>query len=154
MSEPLSTVSANAALSRLLAAAPHRPLFLAGTVAVLLSMTWWTLELASLRFGWGHWPQPPIPPIWGHAMLIQYGLFPLFMFGFLMTTFPRWMNGPAVPPVRYLPVAGGVLGGYVLANIGLLGLPWLLKLGMGLMLVGYVIGVATLGGVLRAATER
>ncbi|EIL86987.1 NnrS family protein [Rhodanobacter sp. 115] len=154
MSEPLSTASANAALSRLLAAAPHRPLFLAGTVAVLLSMTWWTLELASLRFGWGHWPQPPIPPIWGHAMLIQYGLFPLFMFGFLMTTFPRWMNGPTVPPARYLPVAGGVLGGYVLANIGLLGLPWLLKLGMGLMLVGYVIGVATLGGVLRAATER
>ncbi len=154
MSEPLSTASANAALSRLLAAAPHRPLFLAGTVAVLLSMTWWTLELASLRFGWGHWPQPPIPPIWGHAMLIQYGLFPLFMFGFLMTTFPRWMNGPTVPPVRYLPVAGGVLGGYVLANIGLLGLPWLLKLGMGLMLVGYVIGVVTLGGVLRVATER
>ncbi|SFK46010.1 NnrS family protein [Rhodanobacter glycinis] len=154
MSEPLSTASANAALSRLLAAAPHRPLFLAGTVAVLLSMTWWTLELASLRFGWGHWPQPPIPPIWGHAMLIQYGLFPLFMFGFLMTTFPRWMNGPTVPPARYLPVAGGVLGGYVLANIGLLGLPWLLKLGMGLMLVGYVIGVTTLGGVLRAATER
>jgi len=141
-------------VSRLLAAAPHRPLFLAGTIAVLLSMTWWTLELASLRFGWGHWPQPSIPPIWGHAMLIQYGLFPLFMFGFLMTTFPRWMNGPPVPPVRYLPVAGGVLGGYVLANVGLLGMPWLLKLGMLVMLGGYIIGVTTLGGVLRAAADR
>jgi uncharacterized protein involved in response to NO len=143
-----------AELPRLLAAAPHRPLFLAGTVAVLLSMLWWTLELAALRFAWSGWPQPSIPPAWGHAMLIQYGLFPLFMFGFLMTTFPRWMNGPPVPPRRYLPVAGGVLGGYVLANIGLLGLPWLLDIGFVLMLCGYLFGLATLGGVLRAATQR
>jgi uncharacterized protein involved in response to NO len=143
-----------AALPRLLAAAPHRPLFLAGTLAVMLTMLWWTLELAALRFGWMHWPQPSIPPIWGHAMLVQYGLFPLFMFGFLMTTFPRWMNGPVVPPSRFLPVAGCVLGGYVLANAGLLGLPGLLRAGLLLMLAGYVVGVATLAGVMRAATER
>jgi uncharacterized protein involved in response to NO len=123
-------------------------------VAIMLGMTWWTLELAALRFGWPRWPQPAIPPVWGHAMLIQYGLFPLFMFGFLMTTFPRWMNGPPVPPARYLPVAGGVLGGYVLAHLGLLGVPGLLKTVTMLMLAGYVAGVATLGGVLRAAADR
>lgn len=138
----------------LLRAAPHRPLFLAGTVAVLLSMLWWTLELAALRFAWVAWPQPTIPPIWGHAMGIQYGLFPLFMFGFLMTTFPRWMSGPTVPATRYMTVAAGVLGGYVLLNVGLLGLPWLLKIGVVLMLIGYVVGVATLAGVLRAAQAR
>ncbi|MDN5923836.1 MAG: NnrS family protein [Xanthomonadales bacterium] len=138
----------------LLASAPHRPLFLAGTIAVLLSMLWWTLELAALRFGWGRWPQPSIPPMWGHAMGIQYGLFPLFMFGFLMTTFPRWMQGPQVPASRYLLVAGSVLGGYVLVNIGLLGLPWLLQAGFVLMLIGYVVGVSTLAGVLRAAKAR
>ncbi|MBN8923556.1 MAG: short-chain dehydrogenase [Rhodanobacter sp. 68-29] len=138
----------------LLAAAPHRPLFLAGTVAVLLTMTWWTLELASLRFGWARWPQPTVPPVWGHAVLIQYGLFPLFMFGFLMTTFPRWMDGPSVPPVRYLPVAGGVLGGYVLGTLGLLGQPTLLKLGLVLMLAGYLAGVGTLAQVMAKATDR
>jgi len=138
----------------LLAAAPHRPLFLAGTVAVLLTMIWWTLELAALRFGWMRWPQPTIPPVWGHAMLIQYGLFPLFMFGFLMTTFPRWMDGPPVPPRRYLPVAGGVLGGYVLGTLGLLGLPLLLKLGLVVMLGGYLAGVGTLAGVLAKAADR
>jgi uncharacterized protein involved in response to NO len=141
-------------LPRLLAAAPHRPLFLAGTVAVLLSMLWWTLQLAAMRFGWTRWPQPTIPPGWGHAMLIQYGLFPLFMFGFLMTTFPRWMDGPPVPPSRYLPVAAGVLGGYVVVTIGLLDMPFLLGLGLLLMLAGYLVGVATLGGVLRAASQR
>lgn len=143
-----------AGLPQLLASAPHRPLFLAGSIAVLLTMLWWTLELAAIRFGWGAWPQPSIPPIWAHAMLIQYGLFPLFMFGFLMTTFPRWMDGPTVPFVRYLPVAGGVLGGYVLAHVGLLGLPLLLKAGMVLMLAGYLVGVATLAGVMRRAGAR
>ncbi len=156
MNVPLPSVEGPAAADplALLASAPHRPLFLAGTVAVLLSMLWWTLELAALRFGWAAWPQPTIPPVWGHAMGIQYGLFPLFMFGFLMTTFPRWMSGPAVPPGRYVSVAVGVLGGYVLVNLGLLGLPSVLKTGLVLMLGGYVVGVASLASVLRAASAR
>ncbi|HET7268970.1 MAG TPA: NnrS family protein [Oleiagrimonas sp.] len=141
-------------LPRLLAAAPHRPLFLAGAVAVLLTMLWWTLELVSMRFGWAAWPQPTVPPGWGHAMTIQFGLFPLFMFGFLMTTFPRWMDGPVIAPVRYLPVAGGVLGGYVLAVVGLLGLPDVLVAGFVVMLAGYVIGVVTLAGVLIRSQAR
>ncbi|HET6587109.1 MAG TPA: NnrS family protein [Oleiagrimonas sp.] len=155
MSETTQTSEFPAGLPRLLAAAPHRPLFLAGTMAVMLTMLWWTLELASLRFGWAGWPQPQgIPMGWAHAMAIQYGLFPLFMFGFLMTTFPRWMDGPSVPPVRYLPVAGGVLLGYVLANVGYLGMPWLMKAGYVVMLIGYLIGVTTLAGVLRKAQDR
>lgn len=154
MSVTTQTNEIPAGLPRLLAAAPHRPLFLAGVVAVLLTVLWWTLELASLRFGWAAWPQPAIPPGWAHAMAIQYGLFPLFMFGFLMTTFPRWMDGPTVPPLRYLPVAGCVLGGYVLANVGYLGLPGLSKAGFVLMLAGYLVGVSTLAGVLARAENR
>jgi uncharacterized protein involved in response to NO len=138
-------------IPRLLASAPHRPLFLAGTIAVMLSMTWWAVELTWMRFGLAGWPQPSIPPGWAHAMLIQYGLFPLFMFGFLMTTFPRWLGRPDLPRTRFLPVAGCIFGGYVLANVGLLDLAWLLKLGIALMLVGYLVGVWTLGGVLRAS---
>jgi uncharacterized protein involved in response to NO len=154
MSEPQSagpTPSTFAELPRLLAAAPHRPLFLAGSIAVLLSMAWWAVELTWMRFGLTGWPQPSIPPGWAHAMLIQYGLFPLFMFGFLLTTFPRWLGRPDLPWTRYVPVAGCVFGGYVLANVGLLDLPWLLKLGVAVMLAGYLIGVWTLAGVLRAS---
>jgi uncharacterized protein involved in response to NO len=146
-SEPVTP----AGVARLLASAPHRPLFLAGTVAVMLSMAWWAVELTWMRFGLGGWPQPTIPPGWAHGMLIQYGLFPLFMFGFLLTTFPRWLGRPDLPWTRYLPIAGSVFGGYVLANVGLLDLLWLLKLGVAVMLVGYLIGVWTLAGVLRAS---
>lgn len=143
-----------AELPGLMASAPHRLLFLGGAIAVLLSMAWWTVELTWMRFGLGNWPQPSIPPGWAHAMVIQYGLFPLFMFGFLLTVFPRWMNLPALSRRHYVPVAAGVFGGYVLANVGLLGLPWLLKLGFIVMLAGYLIGVTTLAKVLRAASNR
>ncbi|WP_449429468.1 NnrS family protein [Rhodanobacter umsongensis] len=151
---PAARAATFAELPGLLASAPHRLLFLAGSVAVLLSMAWWAVELTWMRFGLGYWPQPSIAPAFGHAMLIQYGLFPLFMFGFLLTVFPRWLNQPALPRARYVPVAGGVFGGYVLANGGLLDLPWLLKLGFVVMLVGYLIGVYTLAAVLRAARAR
>ncbi len=154
MSDTMQANVIPAGLPRLLAAAPHRPLFLAGTVAVMLTMLWWTLELAALRFAWTAWPQPGIPMGWAHAMAIQYGLFPLFMFGFLMTTFPRWMDGPQVPPWRYLPVAGGVLAGYILANVGYLAMPWLMRVGYVVMLAGYLVGVATLAGVLLHSQKR
>src|SRR5690348_5078353 len=127
-----------AELPALIASAPHRLLFLAGSVAVLLSMAWWAVELTWMRFVLGHWPQPTISPAYAHGMLIQYGMFPLFMFGFLLTVFPRWLNQPSLPRSRYVPVAGLVFGGYVLANVGLLDLPWLLRLGFVLMLGGYL----------------
>jgi uncharacterized protein involved in response to NO len=143
-----------AELPVLLASAPHRLLFLGGAVALLLSMTWWALELTWTRFGLAGWPQPSIAPGWAHAMLMQYGLFPLFIFGFLLTVFPRWLNQPALPRARYVPVAGCVFGGYVLANVGLLDLPLLLKLGFIVMLAGYLIGFWTLATVLRASSGR
>jgi len=157
MSKPPS-ISAKPAtfaeLPGLLASAPHRLLFLAGTVAVMLSMTWWALELTWMRFGLSGWPQPSISPAYAHGMLIQYGMFPLFMFGFLLTVFPRWLNRPSLPRSRYMPVAGFVFGGYVLANVGLLGLPWLLVPGLALMLLGYLFGLVTLSSVLRASSDR
>ena len=143
-----------AELPAVLASAPHRLLFLAGAVAVLLGMLWWALELTWMRFGLHGWPQPSIPPGWAHAMLLQYGMFPLFMFGFLLTVFPRWLSQPALPRARYVPVAGAVFGGYVLANLGLLDLPWLLKGGFILMLAGYLSGLYTLAQVFRASRER
>ena len=152
--QPQPLPGALAQLPALLGAAPHRPLVLAGALAVLTSMLWWTLQLAALRFGWRDWPQPSIPPGWAHAMLTQYGMLPMFMFGFLLTTFPRWLKRPSVPRTRYSPVAGAVFAGYLVAHVGLLGHPWLLRAGFALMLLGYLVGLTTLGGVLRAAEQR
>jgi uncharacterized protein involved in response to NO len=82
-------------------AAPHRMLFTAGMAAAAASGAWWAVELIGRS-----WPLPlPLPkvaPIWVHAWLMLYALFGPFIFGFLFTTFPRWMNGPLVPRGAYL----------------------------------------------------
>ncbi|NII11850.1 NnrS family protein [Oleiagrimonas sp. C23AA] len=135
------------------AAAPHRLLFLGGAIAVLLSMTWWTAELAAGRLGW-RLPQPTIPPGWAHAMLAQYGMLPFFIFGFLLTVFPRWLGQPALPRRRYLGVFGLQMGGYLLAHAGLLGRPHLLQAGFTLMLAAAALVWLTLAGVLRRSGRR
>jgi uncharacterized protein involved in response to NO len=47
-------------------------------------------------------PLPKVAPIWAHAWLMLWALFGPFIFGFLFTTFPRWMNGPLVPRGAYV----------------------------------------------------
>ncbi len=136
------------------AAAPHRLMFFAGASAVLLSMLWWTLALAAGTFGWNTWPQAPIPAIWAHAMLAQYGMLGPFIFGFLLTVFPRWTGQPDLKRRAYVPVFAGVFGGYLLALPGLLDLRPLLVAGFALMLAGWIYGIARLFGVLRAARSR
>lgn len=133
---------------QLLAAAPHRPLFLAGCIAVLFAMAWWTAWLAAGPMGWAP-PQPEaIPGGWLHAVIMQYGVFPPFIFGFLLTVYPRWMNLPAVNWRHYLPVAGGLFGGYVLTTAGAFGSALAVYAGLGLSLAGWLTGLVILGRLL------
>jgi len=141
-------------LLQVFSAAPHRMMFFAGATAVLLSMLWWTLALAAGTWSWAHWPQAPIPTIWAHAMLAQYGMLGPFIFGFTLTVFPRWSGQPELRRGAYVPVFIGVLGGYVLAVIGLLDLRPLLLAGFALLLAGWLYGITRLLGVLRTARSR
>lgn len=137
-------------LPRLISAAPHRLLFAAGASAVIVSMLWWAIVLVGTRNGWSM-PTSPLPPGWAHALLAQYGMLGPFLFGFLLTVFPRWLNRPALTRRHYVPVFAGVFGGYLLAHAGLLtGMP-LFAAGLALMTIGWSIGLVVLGRVLRAA---
>ena len=124
-------------LLQVLSAAPHRMLFFAGACSVLLSMLWWTLALAAGATGWTHWPAAPVPGIWAHGMLAQYGMLGPFIFGFSLTVFPRWSGQPELGRGAYVPVFAGVFGGYLLALLGLLDLRPLLETGFALMLAGW-----------------
>jgi uncharacterized protein involved in response to NO len=144
-----------AELARLLAAAPHRLMFFAGATSVIVSMLWWGCVLAAARFGWTHVPAPPVPAGWAHAVLTQYGMLPMFVFGFLLTVFPRWMNQPALPRRAYVPVFAGVFGGYVVSHVGLLGHAGILIAGLSLMLAGWIAAMVALGRVLvRGGADR
>jgi uncharacterized protein involved in response to NO len=83
-------------------ATPHRVMFFGGALQTLAVMLWWIFEMVT-RYGISGQPIAwPVAPAAAHGYLMIYGLFPLFMFGFLMTTFPRWMNGKEIPPWHYV----------------------------------------------------
>jgi uncharacterized protein involved in response to NO len=130
-----------AELARVVASAPHRLLFFGGATAVLLSMLWWAAWLLAQRSGWYALPAPPLPAGWAHAIGMQYQALPMFMFGFLLTVFPRWMGLPAYTRRHYLPVGGCLLLGYLAFHVGLLGIPVLVHAGIVLTLAGYAIGL-------------
>jgi len=126
-------------------AAPHRMLFSAGFVQLLISLLWWLSELLG-RYSGGWWPvsEAGLASAWLHAFMMVYGVFPFFIFGFLLTTYPRWMNTEAVPAPRYIPIFMLMAGGMGLFDVGLWwGQPWLVA-GLGLYLLGYAWGLYAL----------
>ncbi len=141
----MDTSTRSASLSpRLLAAAPHRPLFLIGVLNVLVAMAWWAAWLAALRWHWPILPRPAIPAGWAHAILMPYLVLAPFMFGFLLTVFPRWCGQPDLGPRHYLPVALGLFAGQALTLIGLWGHPALLHAGAVFVLLGWGSGMVSL----------
>ena len=144
MSTQAHLINPPAGVLRILAAAPHRLMFFVGATNVLLAMTWWAIWLIDARWQMFDLPQPAIPAGWLHAVLMQYQVLPAFMFGFLLTVFPRWMNQRELKRTHYVPVGVGMFGGQLLTLIGLFaGLP-LLKAGAALTFLGWSIGAAHL----------
>jgi uncharacterized protein involved in response to NO len=83
-----------------------------------------------------------------HAIIMQYHVLPAFMFGFLLTVFPRWMSLPPLKQAHYVPVGIGMFGGQLVTLAGLTGVadPWLLfRLGAVLTSAGWFIGLVWLG---------
>jgi uncharacterized protein involved in response to NO len=136
-----------AELPAILSAAPHRLAFLAGAANVLLAMLWWAGWLIAARWGYPL-PQPPLPGGWAHALIMQYQVLPSFIFGFLLTVFPRWMGLPDLGRRHYLPVGAGLLLGQLLTLVGLLGFATALHIGVVLTLLAWLFGAALFGRLL------
>jgi len=139
--------------ARLMAAAPHRLLFLVGAANVLAAMTWWAAWLVATRWQLLDLPQPPLPAGWMHAVIMQYHVLPSFMFGFLLTVFPRWMGLAPLPATHYLPVGAGLLGGQLMTLLGLWGNLPLLQVGALLTIAGWTTGMVLLARLAMRAPE-
>lgn len=83
--------------------APHRVMFFGGSVQSLLAVLFWAVDLGARYAGLYAAPTWPFPPVWLHALLMVYGIFSFFVFGFLMTALPKWVGGTALERRRYLP---------------------------------------------------
>ncbi len=136
-------------------AAPHRPMFLAGTVQALAVMLFWSLELGGRYLGL--WPVPAwplltvFPPSVLHALLLSCGVFPFFMFGFILTAGPRWQGAGELSQRDFVPAFVLLASGWLLVWMALL-LPRLLVPGLVLALAGWVAVVLLLSGLARHRT--
>ena len=130
-----------AAFLATVSAAPHRLLFFIGAANVLAAMAWWTAWLA------GGAAMPTVPAGWMHGFVMQYQVLPTFIFGFLLTVFPRWMGLAEATKWHYLPVGLGLLLGQALTLAGLWrGSSLLLHLGVIDTLAGWIAAMAVLAG--------
>ncbi len=150
---PATTMRISPALALV---APHRLLFLAGALDVLAAMAWWMLWMAGLRWQWWSLPHTPapLPAGWAHAVVMAYQVFTPFIFGFLLTVFPRWLVQPALDRWHYVPVGLALLGGQALTLAGLSGLPQVLHVGLLSTVLGWLGGLASLAGVLHRSRQR
>lgn len=98
---------------KIFSSAPHRLYFLAGAVQGVLAIAWWLYDLAARYAGVFPDANWAMTSIWAHAFLMLYGFFPFFIFGFLMTAAPNWVNGEKVKRAHCVPgflfMAAGIL---------------------------------------------
>jgi len=123
--------------------APHRVFFLPGALQLVAAMLFMGWDIGGRSLGLWAPPAWTVPPAWGHAWLMTFGLFPWFVFGFGMTAIANWTGVPArraewlagsLPMIaglvlfyaglatsRYLVLAGGVLhlAGWIAATLAL-----------------------------------
>lgn len=135
-----------------LAAAPHRSLFLVGALQGVITMLWWVFDLAGryniagTPFAW------QVAPMWAHGFLMVYSFFPFFIFGFLFTTYPNWMNGAKIKPRHFLGTCLLLMIGVVLFYFGLTTHIAILAAGVVTMLVGWGVAIYALLHVLLGAS--
>ncbi len=127
-----------------ISAAPHRSLFLAGALQGVLTLLWWVFDLTGRYALMGSATVWSIAPTWAHAFLMVYGFFPFFIFGFLFTTYPSWLNGDKVKPSEYMATSLLMAIGVVLFYVGLLTHKVIIIMGVEIMLAGWGVAVYVL----------
>lgn len=132
-------------------AAPHRVMFFSGAVQLLLPILVWCIELIGRYTQLWSPLDTIIPSTWAHGFVMLFGVFIFFMFGFLMTTYPRWMNGPLVDKDTYVSTALWLNIGIILFEIGIFFSLSLIATGLGIFLFGWLMGQRGLYQVYKAA---
>lgn len=126
-----------------LTAAAHRITFLPGAMQTVLTLLWWLLDMENRRTGGPGLAPAGLPSPALHAWLMLYGLFPFFIFGFLFTAAPNWLNGPKIARPAYIATALLMAAGAALIFLA----P---ALGLALHLAGWGVGLFAL---LRTLTQ-
>ena len=134
-------------------AAPHRVFFFCGGLTLVLSVAFWLLDAYLLFHDGRTLMANGVNDIYAHGVLMGLGIFPYFMFGFLFTTFPRWLDQPGISRRWYLSVALLMMAGTAALWIGLVrGSAWP-NVGLALYGLGWALGLARLARTLLGARK-
>lgn len=137
-------------VSSVFTAAPHRVMMFGGALQLIGALLFWAAEMSARYLGWPT-TQTVISSTAAHGFLMLYCVFTFFIFGFLMTTYPRWMNGEAVPRRRYVTVFALLFGGVGITYVGLFTARGVIVSGAVLFLAGHLAGMWVLWKVYRGA---
>jgi uncharacterized protein involved in response to NO len=121
-------------------AAPHRAFFLAGLIMLNVGMATWLASRAGLL--------PRAISGLDHAFIISHGALAFFIFGFLLTVFPRWLDRPPIPRRWYAAASVTMILGTLALLAGLVLLRVLVLPGLVVIGAGWLIGFVALAGVL------
>ena len=139
----------SSSLWQIFSIAPHRLMFFGGAVQLVATLLFWCIELIGRTTELWHPLDLTLPSTYAHAFLMVYSIFPLFTLGFLLTTYPKWMNGTAVPRTSYVPSFFLQIVGALLFYVGLFVAKPLLVIAVLLHLLGWFIGYIALIRVFR-----
>jgi len=120
---------------------PYRILLAFGTIQLIVVLVPWNIELIGRLSGVQSFATRGASPGDVHALLMLYTLFPFFVFGFLMTTYPRWLNAPPVRRSGFLPAAAMLGAGVWMFGTGIYASESLRFAGLLVFLCGYLLAV-------------
>lgn len=136
-------------------AAPHRLFFFSGAIQLILPLLIWSIELTGRYTSLWSPIDTVIAATWAHGFVMIYGIFIFFIFGFLMTVFPRWMmNAPLINKEDYSSIFIWLNVGLFVFEISLFTSRPSALSGLGIFIFGWFYGVYTLYRCFKAAPKQ
>lgn len=125
-------------------AAPHRLFFFSGALQLIVPLLIWSVELVGRYTNLWSPIDTIIPATWAHGFVMTFGLFIFFIFGFLMTVFPRWMNAPLISKEDYTATFIWLNIGIIVFELSLFNSRSAALSGLGIFMFGWFYGAFAL----------
>jgi len=135
-------------------AAPHRLFFFSGAIQLILPLLFWLIELTGRYTDLISPLETVIPSTWAHGFTMIYGIFIFFIYGFLMTVFPRWMNSQPIEKDLYIASFVWLNAGLIIFEISIFYSRDSLLSGLVIFLLGWMHGIYTLYKSLKSSPAR
>lgn len=134
--------------------APHRMFFFFGIMALMAATGLWLADATVIYHGGRSMMAGGVSDLYAHGILMTLGVLPIFISGFLLTTFPRWMGQRPVSRTTYASAALLQAIGFAVLVAGLVMDERLVRLGLLVLGGGWTVFLFALVSVFWQAGNR